>query len=147
MHNQPILMTDRQMLAIKISWSYVIRDSGEAALLFYNKLFELKPALKPLFRNDMELQARKLVAMLTLIVSRLQMIEEVADEISALGRRHAGYGARPEDYPVVRQALLWMLEHRLEEHWTPETREAWELMYQQLSNRMIQVSKTINATS
>lgn len=138
-------MTDRQMLAIKISWSYIVQDSVGAALLFYDKLFELNPALRSLFRNDRELQARKLVAMLTMIVSRLQVIEEVADEISALGRRHVGYGVRPEDYPVVGQALIWMLEQRLEHHWTPETREAWELMYRQLSARMIQVTQSINS--
>jgi hemoglobin-like flavoprotein len=145
--NKPFRMTDRQILTIKISWSYVVRDSGEAALLFYDKLFALNPALKVLFRNDMELQARKLISMLTMIVSRLQMIGEVADEISALGRRHVGYGVKPGDYTTVGQALIWMLEQRLEEHWTQETREAWELMYQQLSNRMIQVAKTINSTS
>jgi hemoglobin-like flavoprotein len=139
-------MTDRQQLAIKYSWSFVTQDSIDAALLFYGKLFELKPELKPLFKDDIGVQAQKLVAMITAVVSQLQRMDELSEQISALGKRHGGYGVQAHHYPAVGEALIWMLEQRLQEQWSPETREAWLLLYQLLSDKMIRAVNTAESS-
>ena len=56
---------------------------------------------------------------------------------SALAKRHVGYGAKPEHYPVVGGALLWTLEKGLGEAWTPEVADAWTAAYGTLSGYMI----------
>ena len=45
-------MTPLQIDYIKTSWAAVLPISNVAAELFYGKLFELDPDLKPLFRGD-----------------------------------------------------------------------------------------------
>ena len=60
-----------------------------------------------------------------------------AVEVDQLAKRHVGYGARPEHYPVVGGALLWTLEKGLGEAWTPEVADAWTAAYGTLSGYMI----------
>ena len=57
---------------------------------------------------------------------------------SALAKRHVAYGAKPEHYPVVGSALLWMLERGLGDAWTKEVADAWTAAYGTLSGSMIE---------
>ncbi|QHT67514.1 hemin receptor [Rhodocytophaga rosea] len=134
-------MTDRQILLVKHSWSFVIIRSEEAGELFYNKLFELHPELRPMFKNDLVFQAKKLIAMVTVMITKLQKMDDIMPEIHALAQRHVGYGTRPEHYAVVGKALVWMLEQGLGNRWTDETRVAWETWYNQLAKAMIEATE------
>ena len=49
--------------------------------------------------------------------------------MQALGRRHAGYGVRPEHYDTVGAALLWTLEQGLGDAFTDDVRAAWAEAY------------------
>lgn len=130
-------MTDRQILLVKHSWRSVMVQPEEAGELFYTKLFELDPSLRSMFKNDRDFQSNKLVSMLTLIITKIQTIEDIMPEIQALSQRHVGYGTKAEHYPMVGQALLWMMENSAGNHWTEEARQAWEILYTMLSNAMI----------
>jgi hemoglobin-like flavoprotein len=48
--------------------------------------------------------------MLAGVVKGLGNLEQVLPAASALAKRHVGYGAKAEHYPVVGAALLWALE-------------------------------------
>jgi nitric oxide dioxygenase len=82
-------------------------------------------------------QRRKLMAMLAGVVKGLGNLEQVLPAASALAKRHVGYGAKAEHYPVVGAALLWTLEKGLGDHWTPEVADAWATAYGTLSGYMI----------
>jgi nitric oxide dioxygenase len=71
------------------------------------------------------------------VVNGLTNLEAVLPAASALAKRHVGYGARPEHYPVVGGALLWTLEKGLGAGWTPEVANAWTAAYGTLSGYMI----------
>ena len=131
-------MTDRKILAIKNSWSYLRANSPDAGAVFYQKLFGLDPSLRTLFNSDLAHQTRKLMDMLTLMIVNLQSPEAIAGELSALARRHAGYGVRPAHYPLVGQALLWTLEQELGEHWNEEISDAWRELYESWANGMLE---------
>ena len=47
-------MTPQQISLVTASWQKVMPISDTAAELFYGKLFEMDPALKPLFKGDMD---------------------------------------------------------------------------------------------
>jgi nitric oxide dioxygenase len=47
------------------------------------------------------------MAMLAGVVKGLGNLEQVLPAAGALAKRHVGYGAKAEHYPVVRAALLW----------------------------------------
>jgi hemoglobin-like flavoprotein len=104
--------------------------------MFYDRLFTLDPALRPLFRGDMKEQGRKVIAMITFAVNGLTRLEQLVPGVQALGRRHAGYGVRDEHYGTAGTALLWTLEQRLGESFTPAVREAWTVAYGVLSGTM-----------
>jgi nitric oxide dioxygenase len=82
-------------------------------------------------------QRRKLMMMLAAVVNGLGNLESILPAASALAKRHVGYGAKAEHYPVVGSALLWTLEQGLGEGWTSELAEAWGTAYATLSGYMI----------
>jgi hemoglobin-like flavoprotein len=130
-------MTPDQVKAIQDSFKLVAPISDQAAALFYGRLFEIAPAVKPLFRGDMTEQGRKLMATLGVVVNSLGNLEAVLPPASALAKRHVDYGVKAADYTPVGAALLWTLEQGLGEHWTPELAAAWASAYTLLSGYMI----------
>ena len=130
-------MTPDQVKAIQESFTKVAPISEQAAALFYGRLFEIAPAVKPLFRGDMKEQGRKLMAMLAAVVNGLGNLETILPAASALAKRHVDYGIKPADYEPVGAALLWTLERGLGEQWTPELAAAWTEAYAVLADFMI----------
>jgi nitric oxide dioxygenase len=130
-------MTPDQVTAIQASFAKVTPISEQAAALFYGRLFEIAPEVKPLFRGDMTEQGRKLMATLAVVVNSLGNLSAILPAASALAKRHVGYGVKAEHYAPVGDALLWTLQRGLGEHWTPELATAWSTAYGVLSEFMI----------
>src|SRR5690242_3663963 len=130
-------MTPEQVSLVQQSFSKVAPIADTAAVLFYDRLFEVAPAVKTMFPADMTEQRKKLMATLAVVVNGLSNLESILPAASALATRHVAYGARPEHYPVVGSALLWTLEKGLGEAWTPDLAAAWSAAYTTLSDYMI----------
>ncbi len=122
---------------VQESWMQVEPIADTAATLFYDKLFELDPALRPLFPStDLREQKKKLMQTLTVAVRGLHRLDELTPALEALGRRHAGYRVKDEHYETVGQALLWTLEQGLGAAFTPAVRDAWVETYQLVASVM-----------
>ena len=130
-------MTPEQVKAIQDSFSKVAPVSEEAAALFYGRLFEIAPEVKPLFRGDMHEQGRKLMATLAVVVNGLSNLDAILPAASALAKRHAAYGVRPAHYQPVGAALIWTLQRGLGEQWTLDLAAAWGAAYGLLADFMI----------
>jgi nitric oxide dioxygenase len=130
-------MTPDQVKAIQESFKKVAPIFEQAAALFYGRLFEIAPAVKPLFRGDMKEQGSKLMATLAVVVNGLGNLQAILPAASALAKRHVAYGVKPADYEPVGAALVWTLERGLGEQWTPELAQAWGAAYAILSQFMI----------
>jgi nitric oxide dioxygenase len=130
-------MTPDQVKLVQESFAKVAPISDMAAMLFYDRLFEVAPSLKAMFRADMTGQRKKLMAALAAVVNGLGNLDSVLPAASALAKRHVRYGAKPAHYPVVGGALLWTLEKGLGDAWTPEVADAWTAAYGTLSGYMI----------
>jgi hemoglobin-like flavoprotein len=122
-------MTSQQIDLVHTSFAQVRATPDAVAALFYNKLFELDPSLRPMFRGDLTEQGRKLMQMLSFAVSSLRRLEQIVPAVEDLGRRHASYGVRDQHYATVAAALLWTLEQDLGAGFTPEVKAAWVAMY------------------
>jgi hemoglobin-like flavoprotein len=129
-------MDTSQIRALQGSFSLIEPIAETAASLFYSRLFELDPALRQLFTSDLSEQGRKLMSSIKLVVAGLEHPEKVIPAVRSLGKRHAGYGVRPEHYSTVGEALLWTLEKGLGQAYTPEVEEAWVSAYGFLSALM-----------
>jgi hemoglobin-like flavoprotein len=130
-------MNPTQIKLVQESFAKVAPISETAAVLFYDRLFEIAPQVRAMFPADMTEQRRKLMATLAVVVNGLNNLESILPAASALATRHVSYGAKAEHYPVVGAALLWTLEKGLGDAWTPEVAEAWTAAYATLSGFMI----------
>jgi len=130
-------MTPEQIELVQTTWSKVVPIAPQAAEMFYGKLFELDPELRPLFPEKMDEQGKKLMQMIGAAVSSLHNLGAVVPAVQDLGRRHAGYKVTAPMYDTVAAALLDTLEKGLGDDWTPEAKEAWTLTYTTLAKTMI----------
>ena len=130
-------MNPTQIELVQESFSKVAPISEAAAVIFYDRLFEVAPSVKAMFPADMTEQRKKLMMMLAAVVGGLKNLDSILPAASALAKRHVGYGAKPEHYPVVGGALLYTLEKGLGEDWTPELADAWTAAFGTLSGYMI----------
>jgi hemoglobin-like flavoprotein len=121
---------------VQESWKKVEPIAQTAAALFYERLFELDPSLKALFKSDMTEQGKKLMGMIGLAVRGLDNLDALVPGVQELGRRHAGYGVTDAHYDTVAQALLDTLAKGLGDDFTPEAREAWTETYVLLADVM-----------
>jgi hemoglobin-like flavoprotein len=130
-------MTPEQVKLVQQSFGQVVPIADKAAEIFYGRLFDVAPSVKPLFRGDLAEQRRKLMSALATVVKGLGDLPSVLPAASALAKRHVDYGAKPDHYPLVGEALLWTLERGLGPQWTPEVAAAWTAAYTALSNFMV----------
>jgi hemoglobin-like flavoprotein len=131
-------VTPTQIELIRASWTKVEPIADTAANLFYGRLFTLDPSVRPLFSHtDMDKQRKVLMQTLAVVVKSLDKLEQLVPAVQALGRRHAGYGARAKDLDTVGAALLWTLDTGLGRDFDPDTREAWATAYGVLASVMI----------
>ena len=130
-------MNPSQVKLVQESFAKVAPISEQAAVIFYDRLFEVAPAVKAMFPADMTEQRKKLMATLAVVFNGLSNLESILPAASALAVRHVNYGARPEHYPVVGGALLWTLEKGLGAAWTPDVAAAWTAAFATLSTFMI----------
>ena len=117
---------------------------AQAAKVFYARMFELAPDVRPMFSEDMAEQHRKLSATLVVAISSLRDWEELAPTLSALARRHVAYNVSPWHYAVVTQALLDTLDAG---GVAPETIAAWNRGMSAISSHMIASAYGEKATS
>lgn len=135
-----VLITDQQKDLVQSTWKDVAPISEKAASLFYGKLFELDPSLRPMFKGDIAEQGRKLMVMLGTAVRGLDDLGELTPAVAALGKRHVGYGVENSHYDTVGAALLWTLEQGLGDKFTDQVREAWTVVYTTLATVMQQAA-------
>jgi len=129
-------MTPEQISQVQGSFAHVVPIADQAADLFYDRLFELDPSLRPLFKDDLRAQKRALVGMLVIVVNGLDKLDTIVPAVERLGRRHASYGVRYAHYATVGSALLWTLEQGLGDRFQPQTREAWTAAFTLLADTM-----------
>jgi hemoglobin-like flavoprotein len=130
-------MTPQQIKLVQTSFAELAPNSATAADLFYDRLFELAPDVRPMFAQDLSAQKKKLIDTLAYAVDSLTEPAKLGPEIIALGERHAAYGTKVEHFTPVGAALLWALEQVLGEAFTPAVADAWENVYDELSRTMI----------
>ena len=129
-------MTAEEKHRIRESFAVLRDQAGPVAMLFYGKLISLDPTAKRLFHNDLALQGKKLMDTLNAVVESLDEFHVMQPRLADLGRRHAEYGVRPEQYDTLEKALLWTLAQALGADFDPPTREAWQAAIRAINSAM-----------
>lgn len=129
-------MSPEQIELVQKSWSQAEPLSDQAARLFYLRLFEQEPELRPLYKVSMAEQGEKLgktvgvaVACLTKLVSHFSISEDL------------GEGPHEETAEPYAETVLdswdWALEQTLGSTYTPEAREAWQALFPTQAGTML----------
>jgi hemoglobin-like flavoprotein len=130
----------KQISQVQSTWRMVLPISEKAADLFYDRLFEVDPSTKVLFKGGMKTQGRMLMDMITAAVNGLNDLDGLVPKVQGLGRRHRDYGVQERHYDSVALALLWTLEQGLGDAFTTEVKTAWTETYTLLAGVMKEAS-------
>jgi len=136
--SQPVSASTSSVDLVERSFARIKADKEAFTDAFYPMLFAENPQLKPLFGGvDMKKQGAKLNATLGLLVQNLRHPDELERVLLPLGKKHVGYGARPEHYPMVCSAILKTLENTLGDDWTPPVAAAWRETFAHVQSVML----------
>jgi len=118
-------ITLRQKMLVQNSFKKVEPIAEIAAGIFYSKLFEYAPEVKPLFKGNLKEQGKKLMTMLGMAVKGLDDLNKLVPVLQRLAEKHVDYGVKAEHFTPVGNALLFALKQGLGDEFTKETRQAW----------------------
>ena len=130
-------MDATQIALVRSTFTALGRREVEFATDFYERLFTIAPETRAMFPADMAAQRRKLVDQLTMIVGSLDRLPALVAETSALGHRHAAYGALPQHYDLVLEAMLAAMAQQLGALMTPAAEQAWRRAYNLVAEVML----------
>ena len=128
-----------ELEALETSFDLVAPRGDELMDVFYARLFETAPAVKPLFAGtDLKRQKAMLLATLVLLRKSLRDLDAIVPKLRELGARHVAYGAAPEHYPVVGEVLIGAMATVAGSAWRPEYEEAWAGAFAIVAGAMIE---------
>ncbi len=110
-------MTERQIRLVKECWEWMYPSRNEIGGLFYRWLFSNYPELRGMFHHDMQLQAAKFTSMMEYLVSHLDTLYVVANDLIKMAVRHSHYVCA--------------------EYWNDELQEAWHIAIDNISKMMM----------
>ena len=129
-------MESKQIALVRSTWAKLVPIADTAADIFYTRLFEIDPSLRDLFKGNMTEQGKLLMGMINTAVEGLDDLDSIVPAVQDLGRRHAGFSVKPENYKTVASALLWTLRQGLGSDFTADVKSAWVETYTLLAGVM-----------
>ena len=114
-----------------ISWFYTT---------FYNRLFDIHPACKPLFNRGIIGQGNFLVKMISLTLSQLRNPNTFKQTMESLAERHCEWGVRGVEYGIVGDVLFYSLHFVLgDEAFNEQVQQAWWKVYSAMLTHILPI--------
>jgi len=132
-------LTTAQISLIRDSF-HLLEPDSDVAEKFYDRLFQIAPELRSLFRSDMTGQGMRFIRTLRVIVQHLDEPEALHSYVQLLAQGHAAYGVKPEHFHPMGQALISTMQEALGENFPEGAAAAWEAAYDHLASEMIALS-------
>ncbi|MCG7492837.1 globin domain-containing protein [Thalassobius sp. Cn5-15] len=131
------LLEKHEVELIQNAYQTLGPSKGFLTSVFYRRLFAIAPQARPLFPQDMDEQLTKLEKMLDMLVDNLHQPMFFMGKLKRLARRHVGYGAQPEHYALVGEALIFAIDEITPGGLPEVERGLWVEIYTAISNTMI----------
>lgn len=129
-------MNKQQIELLQRTFARIESVAEEAGEVFYYRLFDIDPTLRPMFKGDIKTQGKMFMTAIGLTVKGLDHPETVEPQLAEIGRRHTRYGATPADFDKFGAALQWSFEHTLGEDYTEPVKEAWAEAFEFITRGM-----------
>ncbi|OOY06520.1 globin domain-containing protein [Thioclava sp. F28-4] len=133
---EPLLPAER---AARVKASAARLDFEDPSLFrdAFARLFAVHPELDQVLPNSEGGQQLKYAAMMEVILSTLDPPEEQELELPGLGQMHVLFGAEPDYYTWLSEAVIAGLAAKLGDHWTPELAADWAELFSLVSAQMM----------
>jgi hemoglobin-like flavoprotein len=138
-------MTPNQIALVRDSFAKLTPNHEAVAARFYEKLFEIDPSTRPMFRGDLKAQGVKLFVALSTVVRALDNLAPVLETVRELGRRHVRYGVEERHYGSVGLALLATLQEGFGPAFDTDLHIAWATAYGAIAGAMIDAASSVTA--
>jgi hemoglobin-like flavoprotein len=125
-------MTREEIALVKESFEALRPIPRGVGRAFYEKLFELDPFLRVLFKGDIDAQGAMFVSALGLAVAGLDEGNAGERSLRDLGQRHAGYGVTDAHFVTFREALVQTLSAQLGPRFTEGHAVAWRAAFDRI---------------
>jgi nitric oxide dioxygenase len=135
-------MTSEEIRLVQQSWLQARPMKQAIAEVFFYRLFELDPAMRPFFDDDLTKPRARLLQMISASVRGLDRLDAMLPILRLLGARHRTQGVRDDHYATVAAAWLWTLEKALRAEFTPAVKAAWIMAYGVLSQPLRESAKS-----
>ncbi len=133
-------LTTAQIGLIRDSFRRLQPDVETASGLLYERLFEIAPELRAMFRSDMTGQGMQFMSTLGVILQHLDDPQALRPHLEHLAQGHAACGVKPEHFHPMGQALIWSMRETLGENFPEGAAAAWEAAYALLAREMVQMA-------
>jgi hemoglobin-like flavoprotein len=130
-------MPPERIARLRRSFEEVSTRPRALASLFYQELFAESPRLRPLFPADMTSLQGHFEAALALVIRNLEDLSALQESLRELGVAHVHWGAKPEDYAFVREALIRAI-HAASPDWTEQLERDWRSAITAIAVPMLQ---------
>lgn len=130
-------MTPDAIERIRRSFSAVSAEPRALSSRFYNELFAAAPQLRAIFPPDLTSLQGHFEAALALVIRNLDEMQTLEQSLRDLGAQHVGWGARPEDYALVRDALVRAIK-RSSALWDDDLEAVWRQAITAIAVPMLQ---------
>ncbi len=121
---------------IEFAWDHAATAPGDFAVDFYKNLFQAAPEVISLFSGDMTEQQGRLTHTLSETVALVRDPEHLLLLLKASGVRHHHYQVKQHYFDLMGHVLIETIAMRVGVAFTAEHRDAWELLFSNLSTVM-----------
>lgn len=133
-------MDIKQKSVVQESFKKIKPFSGKITRVFYDRLFELDPGLRKLFKKDLRDQRRKFIKSLTFVIENINDTDNIESKLKDLAIQHILYQVQEKDYKTFGNALMFTLSAALGDGFTPQVKEAWKNTYNYIAQIMIKAA-------
>jgi hemoglobin-like flavoprotein len=131
-------MTTQQLDLVRHTWKQALPVRETVGELFNRRLQVMVPGVCALFGPLLERQTRDILNLCGAVVANIDDLTPILPRIKDLGRRFQAFGARPEHYTALGEALLWALQRNLADSWNAGIKAAWAEGFALLSELMME---------
>ncbi|GAA0435061.1 NO-inducible flavohemoprotein [Lentibacillus halophilus] len=111
---------------------------------FYQLLFEKVPELRNIFNQTNQkrgLQQEALVYSVYAAGENIDSLENIHELVERIAEKHVSLGVKPEQYPIVGEALLQAVQEILGDAATEDVLDAWREAYDYIANLFIELEQ------
>lgn len=126
---------------LESSFKLLAPRGDELADRFYSRLFAENPTLRSMFPETMADQKKKLIASLVLVIENLRTPDKLVEPLKSLGARHNKYETKEEQYPIVRDTLVYVMSEMAGTQWNDQLTEDWNGALDFVASVMIEGQK------